>query len=210
MKVRDLRNNWVPYVYEPSRNYPAISDRFIRNTFIALDFLYKTSALTITYDEDGASKRIDIIDVLIADTANNISIVPGNRNAYNPRLNSVMFLDTHGVVFRKNYKKQWFRKNKGYNSPVSLLSHELIHCYNEIYDTEDYLARKRDHRSRNKKIDYDGNDLSFPNAEEVFVIKMTNQVAHRLGEDRRSNYGRSYYPTEGVLSTKPKKLPMKT
>jgi len=56
------------------------------------------------------------------------------RNAYNHKLNSVMFLDTHGVVFKKNHK--------GHNSPVALLSHELIHCYNELYETEDYLNRK--------------------------------------------------------------------
>lgn len=71
-----------------------------------------------------------------------------------------------------------------------------------MYDTEDYLERKRNHASKGRKIDADGRDLSFPNAEEVFVIKMTNQVASRLGEDRRSNYGRSYYPTRGVLSIK--------
>ena len=209
MKVCDLQNKWVTYHYLANRDYTAISDRFIRNTFTALDFLYKTRSLTITLEDDNKKHQIDIIDVLIDDTENNISIVPGDRNAYNPEQNSVMFLDTHGVVFRKNHRKQWFRKNRGYNSPVSLLSHELIHCYNEIYNTQDYLARKRDHSSRRRKIDYDGNDLSFPNAEEVLVVKMTNQVAHRLGEDKRSNYGRSYYPTQGVLTTKLKKVSKK-
>jgi len=58
-----------------------------------------------------------------------------------------MFYDTHGAVFRKNHKKQWFR-------------------------------------------------------EEVFIIKMTNQVAKGLGADKRSNYGRDYYPVESVISTK--------
>jgi hypothetical protein len=45
--------------------------------------------------------------------------------------------------------------------------------------------------SRGEKVDHYGRDLSFPNAEEVFVIKMTNQVAKGLGEDKRSNYGKS-------------------
>jgi len=84
--------------------------------------------------------------------------------------------------------------------------HELIHCYNELYETEDYHSRKSDHSPKGKKIDNDGHDLSFPNAEEVFVIKMTNQVAKRLGEDKRSNYGRSYYKTVSVLSTKRAKI----
>jgi len=202
VRIQSLQGTFHPYFYVGDRNLEIIEDRFLRNTIKALDFLFKTDTLTITYIDDGVSKTVDIIDVLVADKHNNITIVPGQRNAYNPQLNSVMFYDTHGVVFRKNHKKQWFRKNKGYNSPVALLSHELIHCYNELYETDDYLVRKRDVSSRGKKVDQDGRDLSFPNAEEVFVIKMTNQVAHRLGEDRRSNYGRSYYPVQDVLSTK--------
>lgn len=205
MNIGSLSKTFVSYSYEAERDYTQIKDRFTRNTFIAIDFLYKHNALTISFEEDDAITTLDIIDVLVADTVNNITIVPGNRNAYNHRLNSVMFLDTHGAVFRKNHKKSWFRRNKGTNSAVALLSHELIHCYNELYKNEDYLARKGDHSHRGKKIDYDGRDLSFPNAEEAFVIKMTNQVAKRLGEDRRSNYGRNYYATESVRSTKKKR-----
>ncbi|MDO6595947.1 hypothetical protein Q4512_03410 [Oceanihabitans sp. 2_MG-2023] len=205
MKIKSLEGKFYTYKYKEERDSKTIPDRFVRNTTIALDYLVKNSTLTITFKDDDTLKRVDIIDVLVADTTNNIFIVPGNRNAYNHKLNAIMFYDTHGAVFRKNHKKKWFRRNKGYNSPLALLSHELIHCYNELYETEDYLARKKDHSSRGEKIDHDGNDLSFPNAEEVFVIKMTNQVAKRLGEDKRSNYGRNYYPTEDVLSTKKKR-----
>lgn len=67
--------------------------------------MHKTNALTITYKDDGILKTIDIIDILTADDVNNITIVLGERNAYNHRLNSIMFYDTHGAVFRKNYKK---------------------------------------------------------------------------------------------------------
>ncbi|OIQ23567.1 hypothetical protein [Lacinutrix sp. MedPE-SW] len=202
MRIRTLTNSYVNYHYLEDRDYTQIKDRFLRNTTIALDFLVKTSTLTIRFIDNGVPKVIDIVDVLIADTKNNITIIPGNRNAYSPSHNTILFYDTHGVVFRKNHKKRWFRSNKGYNSPVALLSHELIHCYNEIYDPEDYHKRKQDFKSKGKKIDADGHDLSFPNAEEVFVIKMTNQVAKRLGEDKRSNYGRSYYATASVLTTK--------
>jgi hypothetical protein len=204
MKIGSLKNTFTTYSYVPTRDYTKMGDRFTRNTHIALDFLVRTNILTLPFEDNGVEQRIDIIDVLIADTTNNITIVPGNRNAYNHRLNSVMFIDTHGVVFKKNHRKSWFRRNKGFNSPVALLSHELIHCYNELYDNEEYLSRKSDHSHRGQKLDHDGHDLSFPNAEEAFVIKMTNLVAKRLGEDKRSNYGRSYYPTRGVLSTKKK------
>lgn len=202
MRIKTLTNEYKDYNYKSNRDYTTIKDRFLRNTTIALDFLVKTSALTITFDDDGITKRLDVIDALVADTKNNITIISGQKNAYSPSHNTILFYDTHGVVFRKNHKKRWFRRNKGYNSPVALLSHELIHCYNELYETEDYLSRKQDHSSRGKKVDNDGHDLSFPNAEEVFVIKMTNQVAKRLGEDKRSNYGRSYYQTQSVLSIK--------
>ncbi|WP_452220575.1 hypothetical protein [Lacinutrix salivirga] len=205
MRIKTLKNTFVNYQYLENRNYNTIEDRFLRNTTIALDFLVKSSVLTISYKDNDIPKRIDIIDVLVADTQNNITIIPAQKNAYSPSHNTVLFYDTHGVVFRKNHKKRWFRRNKGYNSPVALLSHELIHCYNEIYDPEDYHARKQNVSSKGKKIDHDGYDLSFPNAEEVFVIKMTNQVAKRLGEDKRSNYGRSYYPVTHVLSTKRKR-----
>lgn len=205
MKIGSLTNTFTLYAYQEDRNYNAITDRFTRNTHIALDFLVRTNILTLPFEDDGIEEKIDIIDVLVADTTNNITIVPGNRNAYNHRLNSVMFQDTHGVLFRKNHRKSWFRRNKGLNSPVALLSHELIHCYNELYDNEDYLSRKSDHSHRGQKLDLDGHDLSFPNAEEAFVIKMTNLVAKRLGEDKRSNYGRTYYPTQGVLTTKRKR-----
>jgi len=85
---------------------------------------------------------------------------------------------------------------------MAVLAHELIHCYNELYETEEYLKRKKDHSPRGKKLDYAGHDLSFPNKEEEFVIKMTNQVAKRLKEDKRSNYGRTYYKVADVCSVR--------
>lgn len=199
MTIFDLQRKGHKYRYLPKRDYTQIHDRFLRNTYKALDYLHKTNALTITYMDDGVKETVDIIDVLTADTDNNIKIIYSKgKNFYSPTYNTVGFYDTHGVYFRKNYRKKWFTKNKGYNSPMAVLSHELIHCYNELYETEDYLARKKNTTSRKKKIDQAGNDLSYPNLEEAFVIRMTNQVAKRLGEDKRSNYGRSYYEVEDV------------
>ena len=204
MKIGSLSGSFTTYNYLVNRDYDGVSDRFLRNALKAIDYLYRTSALTIAFEDEGVYRNVDIIDVLVDDTENDITIIPGNKNAYNHKLNSIMFLDTHGAIFRINHRKQWFRSNKGFNSPVTLLAHELIHCYNELYQTGEYHSRKEDHSSRHSKIDHDGHDLSYPNAEEAFVIKMTNQVAKRLGEDKRSNYGRAYYPTEDVLSTKKK------
>ncbi|MEP0264403.1 hypothetical protein [Dokdonia sp.] len=199
MTIYDLQKQPHLYTYIEDRNYDIISDRFIRNTFKALDFLYKTNALTITYEDDGVMETVDIIDVLVADTIHDIKLVYSKgKNFYSPKNNTVGFYDTHGLVFRKNHRKKWFIKNKGYNSPMAVLAHELIHCYNELFETEDYIRRKGDLSPRGKKLDHAGRDLSFPNKEEEFVIKMTNQVAKRLQEDKRSNYGRSYYQVADV------------
>ncbi len=199
MTIYDFQKQPHSYLYIEDRIYHSIPDRFLRNTLKALDFLYKTNALTITYLDDDEMETVDIIDVLVADTINNIKIIYSEgKNFYSPKNNTISFYDTHGVVFRKNHRKKWFTKNKGYNSPMAVLAHELIHCYNELYETEDYLKRKGDHSPRGKKLDHAGHDLSFPNKEEEFVIKMTNQVAKRLQEDKRSNYGRSYYRVADV------------
>lgn len=201
MTIYDLQKKPHHYTYIEDRDYEAIPDRFLRNSTKALDYLYKTNALTITYEDNGVSETVDIIDVLIADTQNDIKLIYSEgKNFYSPIDNTVGFYDTHGVVFRKNHKKKWFIKNKGYNSPMAVLAHELIHCYNELYETDDYLKRKRDHSSRGEKLDHIGRDLSFPNKEEEFVIKMTNQIAKRLQEDKRSNYGRSYYKVADVCN----------
>ena len=205
MIIYDLHNTPHVYTYVDGRDYEQLGDRFLSNTFMALDYLYKTNALTITYIDEGEKKTLDIIDVLVADVVNGINIVYSERNNYyRPSTNTVGFYDTHGIVFRKNHRKRWFSKNKGYNSPMAVLAHELIHCYNELFETEDYKARKLNHTSRKKKIDSAGNDISYPNKEEEFVIRMTNQVAKRLGEDKRSNYGRSYYEVEEVIHPRKK------
>jgi hypothetical protein len=205
MIIYDLENIAHEYAYINDRDYTLIQDRFLKNTLKALDHLHQTDALTIVFLDDGSEKTLDIIDVLTADSTNDINIIYSEaRNYYNPSTNTVGFYDTHGVFFRKNHRKKWFSRNRGYNSPMAVLAHELIHCYNELYETEDYIDRKQEYSSRGKKLDHAGHDLSYPNKEEEFVIRMTNQVAKRLGEDKRSNYGRTYYEVDDVCSPRKK------
>ena len=205
MIICDLHRKLHSYGYIENRDYNIIADRFLRNALKALDYLHKTNALTVTYLDNEEKVTVDIIDVLTEDKVNGIKIIYSKgKNFYSPKYNTIGFYDTHGVYFRKNHRKNWFAKNKGYNSPMAVLAHELIHCYNELYETEHYHARKRNTTMRHKKIDQAGHNLSYPNAEEAFVIRLTNQVAHRLGEDVRSNYGRSYYPVEDVRDIRKK------
>ncbi len=78
MHIQSLAGKMVPYHFLENRTYETISDRFIKNTFTALDYLHNTNALTITYNDEGVTKTVDIIDVLTDDTTNNITIIPGN------------------------------------------------------------------------------------------------------------------------------------
>jgi hypothetical protein len=54
--------------------------------------------------------------------------------------------------------------------------------------------------TKGKKLTQKGHDLSFPNKEEELVVRLTNQVARKLGEDVRRNYGRNYFKVKDVLS----------
>ncbi|WP_299217356.1 hypothetical protein [uncultured Dokdonia sp.] len=51
-------------------------------------------------------ETIYIIDVLIADTQNDIKLIYSEgKNFYDPIDNTIGFYNTHGFVFRKNQKK---------------------------------------------------------------------------------------------------------
>ena len=91
MRIQTLKGNFVAYNYKDNRDYTVITVRFFRNTSIALDYLVKHSTLTITYIDDGETKRVDIIDVLVADVVNNITIIPAQKNAYSPKYNTDIF-----------------------------------------------------------------------------------------------------------------------
>jgi len=49
LRIKTLINTYEDYHYKDNRDYKLIQDRFLRNTIIALDFLVKSSALTITF-----------------------------------------------------------------------------------------------------------------------------------------------------------------
>lgn len=194
------------FTFIKNRNYSEISNEFLNNTLQVLDYLYENNIMTITYNKNKENEQsLDIIDALIDDAPETIHIKQGNKNQYFPASNTIKFKHTHGVKFRKNYKKRFSGSNVGYNSPMALLAHELIHCYHELFDENGYRKRKTNFSMRGKKINQTGSDLSFPNKEEELVIRLTNQIIKRLGEDKRRNYGRDYYLTESVLSIDKKK-----
>jgi hypothetical protein len=192
------------FIYKPIQNrfYNELNDRFLRNTLTALDYLYFKDIMRVTYHKNSPQEiTLDIIDQLIDNAPETIVIEFGETNQYFPNTNTVKFNDLNGVMFRKNFKERFFGSNIGLNSPVSLLAHELVHCYHELFDENGYKNRKSDQSMLGEKLADNGKDLSFPNQEEVLVVTLTNQICERLGEDKRGNYGRNYYLTKNVLTT---------
>jgi len=192
------------FIYKPIHNrlYNELKDRFLKNTLMALDYLYFKDIMMVTYHKNSPQEmKVDIIDRLIDYAPESIVIEFGETNQYFPNSNTIKFNDLNGVMFRKNFKERFSGSNIGFNSPVSLLAHELVHCYHELFDENGYRIRKLDQSMVGEKLAENGKDLSFPNQEEVLVVTLTNQICERLGEDKRGNYGRNYYLTNNVLTT---------
>lgn len=197
------------YTYVYRRDYRYFEDDFLINTIVALDYLYENDILLVNYkakfsEKQDEDKKVNIIDVLVDDTEDPIYIRQFHKNQYQPATNTIFFNDTQGATFRKNYRKRFTQSNQGFNSPLALFAHEIIHCYHELHDSEHYHKRRHNHSTKGRKIVQSGADLSYPNKEEELVILLTNQAIKKLGEDIRTNYGRNYYDVNNVLSIKEK------
>jgi RHS repeat-associated protein len=197
------------YSYEKDRNYDKIKNNFERNAYKALDYLYSTKALEVTIGEGKDSQTIKVLDILINDKKNTIKIQEGKTNLHKD--GKISFNPSNGIAFFKDLENPYSRDGKnnpianyGTNSPSSILAHELIHGYNSLYDKE-FKSRRSDSSTQGLLIDSYGRNFSFPNAEEKYTTKLSNQVNRTLGEDERSNYGIVYYPTIDVTSLVPAK-----
>jgi len=200
-------NKKFHYKYTYRRDYKTFENNFLINVIVALDYLYENDILLVDYSKINkykTNKKINIIDVLVDRTDEPIYIRQFHKNQYQPSTNTIFFNDTQGATFRKNYRKKFTTKNQGFNSPLALFAHEVIHCYHELHDEEQYQERRHNHDTKGKKIVSSGADLSYPNKEEELVVLLTNQVIKKLGENIRTNYGRSYYDVDNVLSTREK------
>ncbi|WP_418123109.1 RHS repeat-associated core domain-containing protein [Chryseobacterium sp. PTM-20240506] len=206
---RDIRFGDNVYSYQKDRDYSKIENEFDRNTYQALDKLYSSGALNVTIGEGDNAKTVNLMDSLINDSKNTVTIneqtESGKSNEFNPSTNSINFNPSEGISFRKDATKPTTEDNKGYNSPASRLGHELIHGYNKFNDSE-YSNRKKDVSTKGDKsmITPDGRDLSFKNKEEAYTTGVANQMNVKLGEDKRTNYGIIPYTVESVTSTKKK------
>src|SRR5688572_25328100 len=182
------------YNYEKDRKQDDKTPEFLKNSITALDKLYSSDAMNITIGEGKDAKTVNVMDALIGDTKNTLSIVEqtesGKRNEYDPETNTLKFDPAEGIMFRKDATKHSPEgsDNWGKNSPTSRLGHELIHGYNDFNDPE-YQNRRKDNSTLNDPTmkTPSGADLSFTNKEEKHTTGLANQVSGKLGEDKRTN-----------------------
>lgn len=199
------------YSYEKDRDYSKYAEGFERDSYMALDHLYSTGAMNVTFGEGDDAQTINVLDVLINDKENTLSIVEGTDkkpHGYIHETNTLIFKGDVGSVFYKDHKGQHEEKNFGYNSPAGNLAHELMHGYSDFND-ENFLERISQPANSGKLIFDDGYgapvNVSFPNREEEYNTTMTNQVLSNLKEDTRSNYGSNHTRTISPTSPQFKK-----
>jgi RHS repeat-associated protein len=195
----------LTYSYQKDRKVDEKAPAFLKNTLKSLDYLVEKKAMNITIGEGTSAKTVDILDALIEDKTNKVTITEGTTatgNVYTPATNTIQFLHDQAAKFRKDSSKPWSADNTGRASPAGLLGHELIHSYNDLFDSENYKKRRADTSSKTD------DRLSFPNKEEEYVTRdLANKVLNKLGEDNRQSYGKNYYTVDDPTSTKKKAAP---
>jgi len=208
---RDIRFGDNVYSYQKDRDYSKIKNEFDRQTYEALDYLYSTGALNVTIGEGKEAKTVNIMDEMINDKKNTLTIneqtESGKKNEFDPNSKSVKFNTSEGIRFRKDGTKSTLEEgNVGYNSPSSRLGHEIIHGYNLFSNPKKYGERNRNKYDNNTDkliMTPDNRNLGFPDQEEEYTTtNLGNQMNVKLGEDKRTNYGIIPYTVESVTSTK--------
>ena len=87
------------FIYKPIhyRLYNELKDRFLKNTLMALDYLYFKDIMMVTYHKNSPQEmKVDIIDRLIDYAPESIVIEFGETNQYFPNSNTMV------CVFEKN------------------------------------------------------------------------------------------------------------
>src|SRR5688572_10619284 len=155
--IEDGKTKTYTYTYEKDRKLDDKLPDFVKKSVTALDKLYSSGAMVRNLTKDVESPiqiKINMLQEMIDDKSNTLTIIEetqsGKKNEYDPETNTIKFNPNEGFMFRKdptlfspagssNWKK---------NSPTSRLGHELLHGYNDFYDSE-YTTRRADISTRN-------------------------------------------------------------
>ncbi|MBN8689095.1 MAG: hypothetical protein J0M10_18945 [Chitinophagales bacterium] len=168
------------------------SDKFLKESFKALNLLNKGNKMEFFAEIGvGNEKRIahgNALLKLAGDKNNNISIVNSSKtknlkehHQYDQESKTISFDPNLGLKFRNNNNPKTL-----YNSPTSLLSHELYHAFNLAYYPKETLAMMREPTDEGKPLS------SFRTVNEKFTTEQQNITNSKLGEPTRDNYGGEY------------------
>ncbi|WP_291132375.1 DUF6443 domain-containing protein [Flavobacterium sp. UBA7682] len=192
------------YSYQEDRDYSQYAEGFERDVYVALDYLYSSGAMNITFGEGDTATTVNVLDALINDTKHDVEIIEGPsdpnkspfeflRNKDESKNDRILFRGDRAGFFVMDVKLPYVPENLGWVSPIGSFAHELMHEYTWRFDNKNSKTRWADIKTQGKIL-HEGFDLSFDNGEEAYITTMTNQVLSKIGDDKRSNYG-IYYKT---------------
>lgn len=86
------------YTYEKDRDYDKLKEGFERDTYQALDMLYSSGAMNITFGEGDNQKTINVLDELIG-SKEKLKIKEGEKDEYNDKKNKLSFNSRQAIAF---------------------------------------------------------------------------------------------------------------
>ena len=190
------------YSYVKDRDYSKLEEGFERDTYLAIDKLYSSGAMNITFGEGESAKTVNVLDALINDKENNINVVETKKSSdYDFKKNELSFNSRKGSGFFLDNTKPMGPDNMGLMSPASILGHEFLHGYNDLFTNDDFEKRRKDTSTRGTITNAEGVDVSYPNAEEAYTTKLSNQINRAMGDDERADYAIIPFQAASPVST---------
>ncbi len=164
------------------------SDKFLRETSKALNLLRKGNKMQIASEIGVGNNTRPVFDNALTRLASDKDVIVSIKNSsqvkeitdhnmYTSNDNTVHFDASLGISFRRNGESKEL-----YNSPTSILAHELFHAFNQTYYPEETRSMI------NTPTDIGKPRKSFGNVNEFYTTELTNVTNERLGEPTRDNY----------------------
>jgi hypothetical protein len=143
---------------------------------------------------------VDILDKIVSDKnyTLNIHISTSQRDGTHFKSDGnngkIYFSPNSQVGFYDNMDdehSQDINKLK-FNSPSSLLGHEMGHAYNRYTDAVGY-SKRRLQRSTLTRQELRGGEAFYNKEEEYTTLTIQNSINDKLKQPKRVNYGKEYW-----------------
>lgn len=179
------------------------TDVFLKETYKALNQLNKGNKMEFTIEmptgKGGKLVHDNALSRLATDKNVQISIVNSakedlaTRHEYNNETKSINFDPNIGLKFRNAGDSQ-----DQYNSPSSMLSHELYHAYNYNFNPTENAVMNATPTDAGKPLG------AFQTVSEQFTTQQQNITNVKLNQPERTHYGGVYVPFSSATASQPK------